>query len=159
MSSVFNTAATSPPVPLPVSIIAGKLCCDHRHFMRNGYVGDWRHRPSSCTGYSADAICFKACVLAYPLADERPSDIPRRAPASTSRDTGKLCLLDTVSYQSKLAVLQMQTHVHCHHLCLQRHRYYQQRGLIHHQKRQLAPRIGVGIRNGASAVLRQVWSR
>ena len=37
MPGVFNTAATPPPVPLPVSSITGKLCCDHRHFMRNGY--------------------------------------------------------------------------------------------------------------------------
>ena len=37
MPGVFNTAATPAPVPLPESSVAGKLCCDHRHFMRYGY--------------------------------------------------------------------------------------------------------------------------
>ena len=56
----------------------------------------------SCTQYSADAICFKVCVLAYPFADKTASDMPRRAPpsapASASSDTGKLCFLEMISY-------------------------------------------------------------
>ena len=46
MPSALNTAATPASVPLPESSVAGKLCCNHRHFMRSGCAGDCRHRPS-----------------------------------------------------------------------------------------------------------------
>ena len=63
--SVSNESAPAPPAPLPVSSITGKLCCKHRHFIRNGFVGDCRHRSSrSLNAPLMCAICFKARVLA-----------------------------------------------------------------------------------------------
>ena len=64
MPSALNTAATPPSVPLPESSVAGKLCCDHRHFMCSGFVGDCRHRASHALNtplmqYALRRVCLR----------------------------------------------------------------------------------------------------
>ena len=55
---------TSPRVPpLPTSSIAGKLCCNHRHLIRNSFVSDCQHRQSHALGapliqYSLTRVCL-----------------------------------------------------------------------------------------------------
>ena len=112
---MFNTAATPPPVPPPVSSIAGKLGCDHRHFMRYGYR-HFMNQPSHALNAPLMQYALKRVYLRIHLQMKRHqiyhAEPPHLRPVTQAKT---MFSRYNFIYQSKLACLQTQTHVHCLH--------------------------------------------
>ena len=116
LPSAFNTAATPSLVPpLPTSSIAGKLCCDHRHFMRYNYR-HFMNQPSHALNAPLMQYALKRVYLRIHLQMKRHqiyhAEPPHLRPVTQAKT---MFSRYNFIYQSKLACLQTQTHVHCLH--------------------------------------------